>query len=671
MRNKWIHLVCVSALSGLLPTDLTRAAEPNLVGWWPFDETSGTVAQDISGQGSDGVLHNGPQWTEGVTGGALRFDGVNDYVELPIGSIITGARNVTASIWVNFDRESTGAWQRIFDFGKDTNTYFFLSPRTADNGPLRCAISTTGAAGESLVSAAAALPGGWQHVVVMINGDTKVMTVYLNGTQVAGGPTRLIPSDLGATTRNWLGCSQYPGDAFYRGLLDDLRLYDRVLTPTEIEEIYETTVPVDDWIASDPDKAMARASERLRQLARLRTDAAMTEEQVDATSRNLLIVARAKRAKGAPSAEVLTDLRALAERFPNSRYATDALCTIVALDTAEGLEYATGFLERLGDAKALISLYVRLICSSGSRLDYASAEKYVGSFVRRYAASEDIADAVAQLMSSLDRNPGRERLYELLERTAFQDPNSAFCCAIFKQRVAALSHDADTATLVEMAESVRQGYPGTRLGACAAAVLADIQYEGGHYVKALEAFTPGLFAGTRTESAIITDVDNAISLYRAHTGRAQGVDVARLHRSLADYCQQSNLYRIAVHCCQEAAKARELPLDAFINGTGAEVKYCNTGPDKEIWFWRGLLAEDDGDSMAAYVMYEHFLRADTGSALAARALYGTSRIQMMLGWYADAKASITKAKSIVPCPPVIQVEQELEERNGSGEVSLN
>jgi hypothetical protein len=49
-----------------------------LVGWWKFDEGSGTVAYDSSGNGNDGNLTNGPTWTTGKIGGALSFDGVND-----------------------------------------------------------------------------------------------------------------------------------------------------------------------------------------------------------------------------------------------------------------------------------------------------------------------------------------------------------------------------------------------------------------------------------------------------------------------------------------------------------------------------------------------------------------------------------------------------------------
>ena len=54
-----------------------------LVGWWKFDEGSGSVAYDSSGNGNDGNLMNGPTWTAGKIRGALSFDGMNDYVLIP------------------------------------------------------------------------------------------------------------------------------------------------------------------------------------------------------------------------------------------------------------------------------------------------------------------------------------------------------------------------------------------------------------------------------------------------------------------------------------------------------------------------------------------------------------------------------------------------------------
>lgn len=65
---------------------MAGAADPNLVAWWTFDDMSGTTAADSSGNGHTGTLNGNPQWVTGYFGGALRFDGSGDYVEISYSS---------------------------------------------------------------------------------------------------------------------------------------------------------------------------------------------------------------------------------------------------------------------------------------------------------------------------------------------------------------------------------------------------------------------------------------------------------------------------------------------------------------------------------------------------------------------------------------------------------
>ena len=55
---------------------------PNLVGWWTFDEGEGTQALDWSGHEIHGAFHGAPQWITGADGGALELKGTGDYVDL-------------------------------------------------------------------------------------------------------------------------------------------------------------------------------------------------------------------------------------------------------------------------------------------------------------------------------------------------------------------------------------------------------------------------------------------------------------------------------------------------------------------------------------------------------------------------------------------------------------
>jgi len=84
-----------------------------------------------------------------------------------------------------------------------------------------------GGSPEQLVTAPTTLASGWHHVAVTIEADINTVNLYLDGVVVASNvAVTLTPSDLGDTTNNWLGRSQYSADAYFDGCLDDFRIYD-------------------------------------------------------------------------------------------------------------------------------------------------------------------------------------------------------------------------------------------------------------------------------------------------------------------------------------------------------------------------------------------------------------------------------------------------------------
>jgi hypothetical protein len=238
LAGQWLN-------SGLLVTPVAPG-NANLVGYWKFDEGSGAVAADSSGKGNNGNLLGEPQWVAGYHGSALRFGGVDEYVELPIGSLISTLTNSTFAIWANFPStpNTGGTWQRIFDIGTGVDVYMFLTPRMGTAGQMRFAITTSAGTGEIQVTSPNTLPGGWHHVAVTIDAIAKTITLYLDGTAVARNTqATLNPSNLGVTTNNWLGKSQFAADAYYAGLLDDFQIYNRALSRAEVAWLAGKTVP--------------------------------------------------------------------------------------------------------------------------------------------------------------------------------------------------------------------------------------------------------------------------------------------------------------------------------------------------------------------------------------------------------------------------------------------
>jgi len=191
---------------------------------------------DVTGNGYDATPMGDPFYEDaaGDLGRAIMFDGINDYVELPIGSLIASATDMTVATWVSAT-EGGGAWERIFDFGTSSSAgYMFLTPHVDTAGPVRFAITPTAGSGESVVEATASLPPGWHHVAVVIDGTAMTLALYVDGALAGEAATATLPSDLGQTTQNWLGRSQYEGDAYFTGWVADLSIYSRPLSASEV-----------------------------------------------------------------------------------------------------------------------------------------------------------------------------------------------------------------------------------------------------------------------------------------------------------------------------------------------------------------------------------------------------------------------------------------------------
>ncbi len=231
MYKKLIYLVI---LTFVLSMAITANAEN--VGWWKFDDGAGTIAIDSSANGNNASLLGGPTWVDGMVAGAVDLDGTDDYVDLPIASVLSSLRNCTLAMWVNWSG-SGAAWQRMFDFGSGESINMFLTPNTGAN-LLRFAITINTNGDEDQTTSPEILPTGWHHVAVVIDIDNTSHKLYLDGVVVdENTEARLVPSDMGVTTQNWLGRSQYSADAYFNGILDDFRIYDTALSAIEIHGI--------------------------------------------------------------------------------------------------------------------------------------------------------------------------------------------------------------------------------------------------------------------------------------------------------------------------------------------------------------------------------------------------------------------------------------------------
>jgi hypothetical protein len=218
--------------------DSVDPGNANLMAYYDFEND----VQDNSGKGRHGTAFRNPTYTTGATGfgSAIQLNGTTQYIGLPIDSLIASLDDMTITCWANFSNVG-GSYQRLWDFGvappdadTDPNIYMFVTPRSGNNGPLQFAITTGGNDTQSNVYASATLPSGWHHVAASIDSSTMTMRLYQDGKLVAEDETSFLPSDLGATDQNYIGKSQWTADAYYNGSIDELRIYNRVLTEAEL-----------------------------------------------------------------------------------------------------------------------------------------------------------------------------------------------------------------------------------------------------------------------------------------------------------------------------------------------------------------------------------------------------------------------------------------------------
>ena len=191
--------------------------------------------QDSSGNDYNATLIGSPGYTSGPTGfgTAIELNGTSQYVELPIGPVTNTLTDCTIAAWVNQTDEGD-AWQRIFDFGSGDTNYMFLTGISGDN-TLRFSITTATTGAEYQTEADNILPTGWHHVSLTIDSGNTTHTLYLDGKAVGQNIEAVVtPSDLGVTTQNWLGRSQFEADPYFDGSIDEFYIYDRLLSQAEI-----------------------------------------------------------------------------------------------------------------------------------------------------------------------------------------------------------------------------------------------------------------------------------------------------------------------------------------------------------------------------------------------------------------------------------------------------
>jgi fibronectin type 3 domain-containing protein len=237
-RSLGLLLLTLAALLPILwgPAQ-ADAALPGLVAAYSFDDGSGTTVGDVTGKGHTGTI-SGATWSAaGKNGGALSFDGTNDWVTVADANDLDLTTGMTLEAWV---RPTTlaGAWRTLI-FKEGGPLAYSLYAH--DGASVSVAEIVTGGTFRNARGTGTLPLNAWSHLAATYDG--AALKLFVNGTQVR---TVAVTGSMPVST----GVLRLGGNAvwseWFAGLMDDVRVYNRALSTAEIQTDMNTSVGVPD-----------------------------------------------------------------------------------------------------------------------------------------------------------------------------------------------------------------------------------------------------------------------------------------------------------------------------------------------------------------------------------------------------------------------------------------
>ncbi|NOZ23652.1 MAG: hypothetical protein GXP25_21460 [Planctomycetes bacterium] len=248
-----------------------------LLGHWSFDEGRGDLAADRSGNGNDGDVW-GAEWVKGTFGTALRFTGQNSCVLVPEIAGLNGSDELTVEAWVLW--EGTGRYPNILTGGRWSpgGFMFFVSGSNCTFRVGRPDASAHDKSGKWKEMGTPLLPSletnRWYHLAATFKRPN--ITTYLDGKPVGKATWDFPVGYSGDIVIGRWGNAK----ACHKGLIDEVKIYNRCLSPEEIQADYAKESPRRPVKLAAGEKAyepIPKASDRPPALAKLETEFATLE----------------------------------------------------------------------------------------------------------------------------------------------------------------------------------------------------------------------------------------------------------------------------------------------------------------------------------------------------------------------------------------------------------
>ena len=235
------RILILAILFSILPAQAGTRISTGLMAHYSFNEGSGISARDASGNGNHATLMNGAMWVTGKFGQAIQFSNPTDYLSIADSGETLNPQYISVSVWVKPATIGGGLPQYIVSKDRDCCDFsghggygFRINPDGVLGGEIWLASS------QSLLSASGAsrlTPGVWSHVAMVFNGTNIIL--YVNGVRDGVSPTikqdtvQLSNKPLTVGVLSFEAPTWYP----FRGQMDEIRLYSRVLSAQEIADL--------------------------------------------------------------------------------------------------------------------------------------------------------------------------------------------------------------------------------------------------------------------------------------------------------------------------------------------------------------------------------------------------------------------------------------------------
>ncbi|HEX8762447.1 MAG TPA: Ig-like domain-containing protein [Candidatus Saccharimonadales bacterium] len=216
--------------------NVSNSVSGGLVASYSFNEGTGTTVADGSGTGNSGSIFQAAWYAAGKFGKALSFDGSNDYVSVNDSASLDLTNKMTLEAWVR--PTASSGWRTVMLKENGSEMSYGMYARESSNRPSAwMRLNPTSGSSQS----AGATPGltlnTWSHMAATYDGTS--LKLYINGA-------------LRATTNQsgsmyvGTGPLKFGGNAvwgeYFAGQLDEIRIYNRALTPTEVQTDMNTAL---------------------------------------------------------------------------------------------------------------------------------------------------------------------------------------------------------------------------------------------------------------------------------------------------------------------------------------------------------------------------------------------------------------------------------------------